>query len=111
MRIKTPSTEGLEYHSPEWFRMCALIEEGRRAGKTVQVSGNLAEKREWKLSPAPTYALGWAYRLMPEPRRVWHEYYPDGSLRHVHWNRPTDAHLRLGELGHTFVEFVEVIKP
>ena len=32
MRIKTPSTEGLEYHSPEWFRMCALIEEGVAAG-------------------------------------------------------------------------------
>lgn len=74
-------TTGLAYQSTEWFRACAEIEEGRRAGREVVYRyRDRTENAAWAEISSPSWGEAFDYRLRPEPRELWAVHKRDGGV-------------------------------
>lgn len=70
-----PDTSLYPNDLPSRFRALALIAEGHARGKTIQLNGSGGSAGSWEDTGDPQWLRGIEYRLKPEPRVVWVNFY------------------------------------
>lgn len=75
-----PDTSLYPNDLPSRFRALALIAEGIAQGK--ELHAQLPYDPVWRITENPTWSKEVEYRLKPEPRVVWVNFYRDGRNSH-----------------------------
>lgn len=85
-----PDTSLYPNDLPSRFRALVLIAEGLAAGKTVEYKNSAGD---WDLASTPLWRNDRHYRLKPEPRVVWVNFYADGIRRAFHYESEREARM------------------